>query len=159
LVQKIDSITFQIASEIELLGSCAVAIPSNTPYEYWDNSRRHGQGILSLKHAAVRAGLGKMESNTPLINEHLGNMLSLGAVLVDQKLIPDPVAIYHACIPDCHICLDSCPAKALDGTTINQQKCRNIYGTATEGGDFIYSCNLCRKICPNNQGIKQVSTF
>lgn len=154
LVGKIDSITFQISSELENLGSCAVPIPSSVPYDYWDDSRRHGQGILSLKHAAVRAGLGQMGKNTLLVNDQLGNMLLLGAVLLDKKLEPDLIATYQACMPSCRVCIDSCPASALDGNTIEQRKCRSICGKSTDGGGFVYNCNLCRKLCPRCQGIK-----
>jgi epoxyqueuosine reductase len=154
LVDKLDSITFQLSSELESLGSCAIPVPSSDPYDYWDESRKHGQGIISLKHAAVRAGLGQIGKNTLLLNDQLGNMLWLGAVLTDQELEPDLLAAYEACIPSCRICLDSCPAKALDGVTIKQQNCRSISGKSTEGGGFVYSCNLCRKICPQHQGIK-----
>lgn len=154
LVDKIDSIGFQLSTELENMGRCAVPIPSAEPYEYWDESRRHGQGILSLKHAAVRAGLGKMGKNTLLINDRFGNMLWLGAVLLDQALQPDELAAYRACIPECRICLDSCPAKALNGTTIVQSRCREISGKYTEGGGGIYACNLCRTICPHCKAIK-----
>lgn len=154
LVDKVDSITFRLSSELELLGSCAVPIPSSDPYDYWDDSRRHGQGILSLKHAAVRAGLGHMGKNTLLVNDELGNMLWLGAVLLDKELEPDPIANYQTCRPDCRICLDVCPAIALDGTTIEQRKCRGVSAKYTEGGGGVYACNLCRKLCPNHKGIK-----
>lgn len=154
LVDKIDGITFKISSELETLGICAVPIPSSDPYDYWDNSRRHGQGILSLKHAAVRAGLGQIGKNTLLVNDQLGNMLWLGAVLLDKELEPDLMANYQTCIPGCSICLDSCPANALDGITIVQSKCRDVSAKSTEGGGCVYTCNLCRKLCPNYKGLK-----
>ena len=154
LIAKIDSITFQIATELESLGSCAFAIPSVEPYDYWDGSRLHGQGILSLKHAAVKAGLGQMGKNTLLINEHLGNMLLLGAILLDKELEPDPLVNYQACISGCRICLEACPINALDGITAEQRKCRSISGKFTSGGGFVFGCNLCRKVCPHYNGIK-----
>lgn len=153
LADKVDSITFQISSELDQLGNCAVPIPSSDPYDYWDESRRHGQGIVSLKHAAVRAGLGQMGKNTLLVNDQLGNMLWLGAVLLDAELEPDLLAAYQTCPPNCRICLDSCPVQALDGTTIEQRKCRSISGTSTAGGGFVYTCNLCRKHCPHHSGL------
>jgi len=51
-----------------------------------------------LKHAAVRAGLGRMGKNTLLVNDRLGNMLWLGAILIDQELAEDALANYDACI-------------------------------------------------------------
>ncbi|BBB90989.1 MAG TPA: epoxyqueuosine reductase [Methylomusa anaerophila] len=155
MVDKVDSITFQVAAELESLGSCAVPVPSADPYDYWDDSRRHGQGIISLKHAAVRAGLGRMGKNTLLVNDELGNMLWLGAILIDKDIEPDPIADYQTCMPDCRICLDSCPAKALDGTTIEQGKCRGVSAKYTEGGGGVYACNLCRKVCPQHSGLKK----
>lgn len=154
LMDKMDSLTCQLAAELESSGGCAVPIPSSDPYDYWDDSRRHGQGILSLKHAAVRAGLGHMGKNTLLVNDKFGNMLWLGAVLLNQELEPDPLAGYRTCEPECRICLDSCPVNALDGTTIEQRKCRSVSAKCTEGGGGVYACNLCRKLCPNHKGIQ-----
>ncbi len=154
MVDKLDTITFQLTSELESAGVGAIPIPSSEPYDYWDSERRHGQGILSLKHAAVRAGLGKMGKNTLLINEHFGNMLWLGAVLTDLELESDHMADYEACIPGCQLCIDSCPGQALDGTTIIQQACRSHSTKFTEGGGVVLLCNLCRKICPRRQGIR-----
>ncbi|WP_312563568.1 hypothetical protein [Anaerospora sp.] len=154
VMDKVDAATCQLAVELELLGSNAVPIPSSDPYEYWDEARRHGQGILSLKHAAVRAGLGQMGKNTLLINDRLGNMLWLGAVLLNQELTPDEQAGYQACITGCRVCLQACPAQALDGSTIVQKQCRAVSYKQTGGGGGVYTCNLCRRLCPRHDGIK-----
>ncbi len=153
MVDKLDGITFALASALEAEGSLCVPIPSAEPYDYWDEERQHGRGILSLKHAAVLAGLGKMGKNTLLVNERFGNMLWLGAVLVDVGLEPDPLASYDGCLPKCTICLDACPQRALDGLTIDQKRCRSRSISSTEGGGWILSCNLCRKLCPRHAGI------
>ncbi len=156
LADKIDSITVQLAGELEKLGGCAVPVPSADPYDYWDDDRRHGQGILSLKHAAVRAGLGKIGKNTLLINKQFGNMLWLGAILSNQDVEPDALANYQTCLPNCKICLEACPAKALDGVTITQDKCRSTSAKYKAGGGSVYACNLCRRICPLHSGIKDI---
>lgn len=157
LADKIDSITVQLAGELEKLGGCAVPVPSADPYDYWDDDRRHGQGILSLKHAAVRAGLGKIGKNTLLINKQFGNMLWLGAIVSNQEVEPDAMANYQTCLPNCKICLEACPAQALDGLTITQYKCRSTSAKIKAGGGSVYACNLCRKICPLHSGIKDYS--
>lgn len=141
-----DSISLELTFRIEAEGYKAVPIPSSNPYEYWDAENKHGRGILSLKHSAELAGLGRIGKNTLLINDKYGNRLWLGAVIVDAVLEPDPIT-QSLCIENCTICLDSCPQSALDGTTINQKKCREICYTNTHGG-VIYTCNICRKVCP-----------
>ena len=111
-------------------------------------------GILSLKHAAVLAGLGKMGKNTLLVNERFGNMLWLGAVLVSAELEPDPLAGYEGCHQKCTICLDVCPQHALDGVTIDQKRCRTRSISSTDGGGWVLACNLCRKACPRHAEIR-----
>jgi epoxyqueuosine reductase QueG len=74
---------------------------------------------------------------------------------VNLELEPDPLADYDDCIPGCRICLDACPAQALDGVTIVQKKCRAVSTKATPGGGAVLACNKCRKICPNHKGIRR----
>jgi len=155
LVDRLDTLTCTLAAALETEGITAMPIPSAEPYEHWDAARRHGRGILSLKHAAVLAGLGVMGKNTLLINERYGNMLWLGAVLVGVDLEPDPLAAYEACLAKCTICLDACPQHALDGTTIDQRRCRERSISVTEGGGWVLSCNTCRKVCPQHAGLKR----
>jgi epoxyqueuosine reductase len=154
MVEKLDHICCELCIEIENKGIEAIPIPSASPYDYWDSDQRHGRGILSLKHAGALAGLGVMGKNTLLINDKYGNMIWLSAVLLPIELEPDPIASYEVCGPKCYICIESCPAKALDGTGINQKFCRNLSITNSEGGGWRLSCNICRKICPNHLGVK-----
>lgn len=154
LFDKINSITFALVMELENMGRRAVPVPASEPYEYWDDDRRYGQGILSLKHAAVKAGMGQMGKNTLFVNNQFGNMILLGAVLLDEGLEPDVLAEYQGCISSCRICIDACPANALDGHTVEQRKCRSVCSKTTPGGGFVYICNLCRKRCPYRQGIE-----
>lgn len=153
LAEKVDALTFALTVALEDSGAVAVPIPSSEPYEYWDDAERRGVGILSLKHAAVRAGLGVMGKNTLLVNDRLGNMLWLGALLVDRALPADPLATYRSCPDGCRLCLDNCPAQALDGVTLVQKKCRPVCGQYSPGGGVVYACNLCRKICPSHLGL------
>jgi epoxyqueuosine reductase QueG len=124
---------------------------SADPYDYWDADQTHGRGILSLKHAAVLAGLGVMGKNKLPINRHFGNMIWLGAVLTDVGYDPDPAVSAEVC-GNCSICLDSCPQGALNGETIDQKRCREHSISVTEGGGWVLSCNICRKVCPNHNG-------
>ncbi|MFX1374178.1 MAG: epoxyqueuosine reductase [Promethearchaeota archaeon] len=155
MVNHIDEISFRVAKYLESKGIPAIPIPSAEPYDYWDEEKTHGRGIISLKHAGVLAGLGEMGKNTLLINNEFGNMIWLGAVLTSLELNGDLMTNYQACIPDCSICIDKCPQNALDGITIDQKQCRQISTSFTTGGGWVLSCNICRKICPNHAGIKK----
>jgi len=153
MVGKLDEISFELAKRLEQEGVVAVPIPSADPYEDWDPERRHGRGILSLKHAAVLAGLGVMGRNTLLLNESHGNMLWLGALLVSSGLQGDPPAAYRGCPRTCSLCIDACPQQALDGESIDQKRCRERSISRTEGGGWLLSCNTCRRVCPLRTGI------
>ena len=158
MVNHTDQISFRLAKDLESKGFPSIPIPSAEPYDYWDEDNTHGRGILSLKHAAVLAGLGKIGRNTLLINKDYGNMIWLGAVLTSLALDGDPIVPYQACVPDCSLCINKCPQNALDGITIDQKRCREISTSVTTGGGWVFSCNICRKICPNHAGIKKIFT-
>lgn len=150
LVEIIDDVSIQLVFKMEEEGYTAIPVPSSEPYEFWDVPKRHGRGILSLKHAAQLSGLGTIGKNTLLINEKYGNRLWLGAVLTTAALEQD-VLTKRQCPENCQICINSCPQSALDEISIDQKKCREISASSTEGGGSVYSCNLCRKLCPFSQ--------
>lgn len=145
--ELLGDISIKLAFHLETQGYKAIHIPSNDPYEYWDAENMIGKGILSLKHLAQASGLGCIGKNTLLINEKYGNRLYLGAVITNAELTPDDLS-KNLCPENCNICLKECPQSALDGITVNQKKCREICGSVTPGGGFIYACNICRKVCP-----------
>jgi epoxyqueuosine reductase QueG len=148
----VDRIAFQAAKEIEKLsGGCAVPLPSDGPYEYWDADKLEGRGLISMKHAAVLAGLGTLGKSTLLLNQDFGNMLVLGAILTDIGMASDPPA-ESICAEGCSLCIKNCPAQALDRDGVNQFQCRqNTYGTNARGYDIV-RCNRCRTVCPMRFG-------
>ncbi len=154
LAQGIDKLGIRLSLKLEKLGVKAVPVPSDDPYEHWESQRSYGRAILSLRHAACLAGLGILSKNTLLMNKDYGNMVQIGAVLVDSELEGDSLAAYEGCPENCQICIDSCPSKALDGKTVNQKLCRPLSCYLTEKGYILKKCNLCRKLCPSCSGIK-----
>jgi epoxyqueuosine reductase len=148
-------ISFDLTCRLEDEGMAAIPVPS-VPYDYWDEENKIGKGILSLKHAGYLAGLGVFGKNTLLYNSKYGNMITLGAVLVDRELQSDPVAGYALCKDSCTLCIDKCPKKALDGTGVNQKLCREYAEIYNSRGFFIYDCSACKSVCPGKTGIKGV---
>ena len=153
-IQKVDAITYAISRDLDRDGIKNVLIPTDDPYEYWDSGKQEGRGILSLRHAAMLAGLGKLGRNNLLINRKFGNMIQIGALLTDKKIEPDPLADYDVCPPGCRICLDSCPQQALTGETVIQKLCRPISNFKTEKGYIVKKCFECRKKCPRALGFQ-----
>jgi epoxyqueuosine reductase len=154
LYAELDRIGLEICRYIHKNGSLAVPVPTDVPYISWDEERKHGQGILSMRHAAFRAGLGFLGRNTLLINPELGNLVYIGAILTDMPLGADPIRNDLKCPDKCRICLDACPANALDGITVNQKLCRELSFYKNERGFDMYDCKACRVSCPYMKGMK-----
>ena len=153
VTREVDLMTIDISRRLEDVGIRNVIIPSDDPYLHWEPDRQYGRAILSLRHAGYLAGLGVLGDNTLLINDIYGNMIQLGAVLVDRALDGDPAAEYDACPEDCSLCLDACPQQALDGATVNQKRCRPKSNQVTPKGYTIKTCSICRSICPQCTGL------
>jgi epoxyqueuosine reductase len=147
LIQYVDNLALNLSLFLEERGYFSVPIPSSEPYEYWDPDRRHGRGIISLKHSAQLAGLGSIGKNTLLINEKYGNRLWLGGIITNLEIAPDPLTESY-CPQSCQICIDLCPQSALNEITIDQKKCREICFASTDGGGWLITCNTCRIKCP-----------
>lgn len=148
----VDRLAFCAAREIErLTGGRALPMPSDGPYEYWDAEEMEGRGLISMKHAAVQAGLGTLGRSTLLLNRRFGNRLTLGAVLTDCALQSDPLA-ESVCLPGCRRCVDGCPVQAIRDGRVIQKRCReNAYGRNARGYDTV-DCNVCRAVCPMRAG-------
>jgi epoxyqueuosine reductase len=155
-MQKMDSITFNISSDLDRFGLKNVLIPTDDPYLYWDSDKQEGRAILSLRHVGYLAGLGKLGRNNLLINKDYGSMIQIGALLTNTRLEPDPIVDYEVCPPNCRICIDICPQKALTGDTVIQKNCRPISNYKTEKGYTIKKCFECRKKCPRVFGLNKI---
>jgi epoxyqueuosine reductase QueG len=149
---EIDLLTLEICRRLEDAGLRCVPIPSDDPCEHWEADRSHAIGLLSLRHAGRAAGLGFLGRSTLLINEQYGNMIQLGAVLLDAALEGDPPVEGRSCPDGCSLCISTCPQGALDGVTVDQSRCRPLSNSRNERGFLIKRCNACRTACPLSLG-------
>jgi epoxyqueuosine reductase QueG len=154
ITQKVDELGFDVSLQLEKQGVMGIPIPSDDPYEHWEPESFYGRAILSLRHAGYLAGLGVLGKNTLLMNKEFGNMIQIGAVLVQAEVEEDPIATYEGCPSECNLCIESCPGKALNGRTVNQQLCRPLSNFKSEKGYILKKCNICRKVCPNSLKIE-----
>lgn len=68
---------------------------------------------VSLRHAAVAAGLGAFGRHNLVIHPQFGTRLIFTAILTDLPLPSDPPVTEELC-NDCGLCVEICPAKALE---------------------------------------------
>jgi epoxyqueuosine reductase QueG len=153
VLNEVYQLTLRIVRELEDLGVIAVPIPSE-PYEYWDKEAMTGKGIMSLRHAAHLAGMGMIGRNHLLTNRIYGNRITLGAVLTDISLFPDPIDDEPGCPSDCNVCRTVCPVNAINDAGVIQKLCRSRSEGYNEKGYYLYWCWACRQKCPLSKGKK-----
>ena len=154
VAQEVLHLMYRVSIALQERGVIAVPVPGE-PYEYWDEEKREGKGILSLRHAGYLAGLGVLGKNNLLMNDRYGNRMTLGSLLLNIKLESDPIAEYVGCVEKCDACINHCPVKALNGQSVNQKLCREKSQYTTKKGYFLYACHQCRSVCPKGAGIKE----
>lgn len=154
LCPEVDRVAIYGAKNLEEeYQAIAVPMPSDSPYEYWEKETMTGRGLISMKHAAVCAGIGEIGKSTLLINPKYGNMLVLGAILTNLDLKSDELCT-GVCIRGCHKCMDACPAHAIENGSVIQQRCRTNTYSETARGFSTVDCNQCRVVCPMRFGKK-----
>lgn len=151
LSDLLDKISVQFCIEMERRG--VVAVPTGSiSHVYIDPKTGRRRSIVSAKHCAVAAGLGRIGNNTLVTTPEYGNMIWLNAVLTTAKLEPDPLLSGDPCPSGCSLCIDNCPVEALGNPEMNQQACRVYAFQVDPGEEFMFKCHACRTICPNRLG-------
>ena len=154
MYEEMDRLSMDVLRFCQSKGVGGALVPADVPYLYWDEERQQGKGIISLKHAAVQAGLGILGRSTIFLNKEYGNMVYIGAVLLDTDLEQDPIVTDFSCPPRCSVCINKCPAGAIKDGTVDQKLCRAQSFFKTQRGWDLYNCNTCRRLCPLRDGVK-----
>jgi len=105
------SCTYQVARTLEKEGATVMAVPVSYPLEMGMETKGV-IGDVSLRHAAVAAGLGDFGRNNLVLHPGLGSRVVFTAILTDLKLSSDEPA--ESICDECGDCVDNCPVGALD---------------------------------------------
>ncbi|HWP98317.1 MAG TPA: 4Fe-4S binding protein [Syntrophomonadaceae bacterium] len=107
-------------------------------------------GEVSLRHAALAAGLGAFGRHNLIIHPRLGTRVIFTAVLSELDLPSDPQVKDDLCT-DCDICVEACPAGALDEEGKTQMmKCLRVSQPHGLGGSISF-WNKFIKASPEEQ--------
>ena len=117
-------LTLRLARLIEERGYRAAMIVPASPIEM-SRETRGLLGDISLRHVAVGAGLGTIGKSRLLLTHRWGPRVRLGAVVTNALLEADKPIKEELC-GDCDLCVQSCPAQALNSHTLKDAvKCLN----------------------------------
>lgn len=147
---------YRIARFLEKRGFLAFPIVASVSMWPFAKEDAGVAGRISLRHAAQRAGIGRIGRNAMLISPQFGPRMQLGAILTNAQLVASEPLAEDPCF-DCDLCVRRCPSGALEApvaparyTPVQQQKClgyRREFGGKSPLG-YPNACGLCRAVCP-----------
>jgi epoxyqueuosine reductase len=88
-----------------------MAVPGAGPVNV-DKNTGLPSGYVSLRHAALAAGLGNFGRNNLILHPEMGSKVVFTAIVTDIDIKPDIPVEEKICI-DCDICVKQCPVNAL----------------------------------------------
>ncbi len=110
-----------ICYKLNEAGFPSLPIPSYSPLKFENG---HFNGMMSFKHIAEAAGLGKIGKSTLLLHPERGNTLRFGGLVTTFEWpTGEPQEFPDLCPKDCHICEEVCPVGALKDGEIDHFKC------------------------------------
>jgi epoxyqueuosine reductase len=107
------SIGYRLTRHLEGdLHARALTVPVSYPMDFSDLAKS-GIAELSLRHAAVAAGLGAFGQHNLVVHPRFGTRVIFAAIITDLEFPSDPQVEASPCT-GCGLCVEACPAGALD---------------------------------------------
>ncbi|RJP27794.1 MAG: hypothetical protein C4536_13195 [Actinobacteria bacterium] len=89
-------------------------------------------GHLSLKHAAVSAGMGQIGRSNLLLTPEFGPHQRLGGIITEAPLESDIHREWDLCLKGCSRCEDACPVRALSDGRYDVDPCFDYWSMGFE---------------------------
>ena len=118
----------------------------------------------------ARAGVINYGKNCFAFADGIGSFIQIETFIVDTELEYDRPTFEVKCPPQCTLCIDACPTRALYAPLkMDPRRCIAYNSFATPGshynpsydiipadirenmGSWIYGCDVCQQVCPHNQ--------
>lgn len=121
-----------------------------------------GFGVVPLRFAAMKAGLGIVRKNNFFYTES-GSTVYLEAWLIDKELESIETPKVRPCSEKCNLCMKACPSASLSKPyTMNPIACVSCITTfmgrdmpnekyKEQIGAWVYGCDACQDVCPMNK--------
>jgi epoxyqueuosine reductase len=142
LNSRLNRTLYDLAMTLRAEGYRTIPLPSQgTPVD-----ARFQRGVLSFKHAAEYAGLGRIGRSSLLITEKFGPRVRLACLLTDAPLSPTRCQVADACAECGGDCIGRCPAGALAERGEGQRYAINKYACASFRAGA-GACSACLSEC------------
>lgn len=110
----LDMLGLRLSGLLQEKGFASIFFPATygrgAMVEYIKKRIPFGLGLLSQRHAAVRAGLGEFGLNNIVVTPKYGPRIRFSSVITEAELEPSPLLKEKACLGEnCSICLRDCP--------------------------------------------------
>jgi epoxyqueuosine reductase len=136
----LDQTAEKISRFLEARGYLSLPVSADKPVEIFKRDPETGRrfrfprvsGHLSLKHAALTAGMGQMGRSNLLLTPEFGPHQRLGGLVTEAPLEPDARSELDLCLPGCTRCEDACPVGALAGGRYDVDPCFNFWSLGLE---------------------------
>jgi epoxyqueuosine reductase QueG len=152
----------RVANLLESQGHLSLFFPATygtgAILEYIKARIPSAKGLLSQRHAAVRAGLGEFGLNNVVVTPEYGPRIRFNSIITEAKLVPNQLIKKKVCLgEDCSICLQKCPGAISLRSDFNP---RAVWYDTPVQTDIDYCINCwdkeycwgrCIKVCPVGQ--------
>ncbi len=123
---------------------------------------------ISDRTTALMAGIAWLGKNSSVISPEFGSWIFIGELITDLELEAD--SPLESLCGSCRLCVDACPAGALNEPfLVDARKCVS-YLTVEKRGDIpadqhkgiglnVFGCDTCQSVCPFNDAAKNSAVF
>ena len=151
-----------VAGKINVLGITSLTImPTSGRVDRSADYARTLRHDFSHKMVGTRAGLGWIGKSDLFVSKILGPRLRLVSILVDYPLKPLAPPVGQSKCGKCNVCVEACPANAINGKLWNTKIDRDEYydafkcqkkamelSLAATGENDHEICGICIAVCP-----------